>query len=92
MAVQVRCWGTGFTAAPPCCCLQDVTQEDFPLPTLGPKLKAIIREVTHGRGFKLITGVQGEGVKTALCIPMHAAQRPAMHYMQCPGLPGTRFA
>lgn len=28
---------------------QDITIEDFPLPTLGPKLRALLREVTHGR-------------------------------------------
>lgn len=28
---------------------QDITLEDFPLPTLGPKLRALLREVTHGR-------------------------------------------
>ncbi|GAB4822232.1 hypothetical protein N2152v2_009278 [Parachlorella kessleri] len=37
--------------------IQHITQEEFPLPKLGPKLKAIAREVTSGRGFKLIKGV-----------------------------------
>lgn len=36
--------------------LQEVALEDFPLPTLGPWLRAIAREVTHGRGFQLIKG------------------------------------
>ncbi len=37
-------------ACRPCSALlQDVTIDDFPLPTLGPKLRALLREVTHGR-------------------------------------------
>lgn len=33
---------------------------DFPLPTLGPTLRALLRQVTHGRGFQLISGVPVE--------------------------------
>ncbi|PSC69343.1 26S protease regulatory subunit 8-like protein A [Micractinium conductrix] len=40
--------------------IQDVTAADFPLPTLGPKLRALLREVTHGRGFQLLSGVPVE--------------------------------
>lgn len=32
-------------------------REDFPLPSLGPKLEAIQHEVTWGRGFALLRGV-----------------------------------
>jgi hypothetical protein len=42
------------------CCghvmVQDVTKADFPLPTLGHKLQAFVKEAIHGRGFKLIKG------------------------------------
>lgn len=34
--------------------------EDFPLPSLGPKLRGLLREVTHGRGFQLLSGVPVE--------------------------------
>ncbi len=32
---------------------QDLAKEDFPLPTLGPKLVAFREEVRTGRGFQL---------------------------------------
>lgn len=38
-------------------CVQEVTQKDFPLPTLGPKLLAIRDELVSGRGFYLIKGL-----------------------------------
>lgn len=37
--------------------LHEITKEDFLLPTLGPKLDAIRKEVSFGRGFALIKGV-----------------------------------
>lgn len=37
--------------------IQDVTQAEFPLPTLGPKLKQFTTEVVEGRGFQIIKGV-----------------------------------
>lgn len=37
--------------------MQDVTQADFQLPTLGPKLKQFTTEVVDGRGFQIIKGV-----------------------------------
>ncbi|KAI0482333.1 Clavaminate synthase-like protein [Xylariaceae sp. FL0804] len=37
-----------------------VRRENFPLPTLGPKLEAVAREIHGGRGFHLIRGVQPE--------------------------------
>lgn len=36
------------------CLLQDVTKQDFALPTLGPKLVQFREEVRTGRGFQLI--------------------------------------
>lgn len=41
---------TGFNAA-------RMTEADFPLPTLGPRLKALGREVMQGRGFALLRGL-----------------------------------
>src|SRR5262245_43888727 len=35
----------------------DISRDDFPLPTLGPRLLAIRRELLHGRGFVLLRGV-----------------------------------
>jgi len=37
--------------------LKDVTKQDAPLPSLGPKLVAIQEEVTWGRGFALLRGL-----------------------------------
>ncbi|KAL4423717.1 hypothetical protein ABPG75_001018 [Micractinium tetrahymenae] len=34
----------------------ELTTADFPLPTLGPKLREIVRNVTHGLGFHLLRG------------------------------------
>lgn len=34
-----------------------MTAADFPLPTLGPLLAAILRDVTSGRGFALLKGL-----------------------------------
>src|SRR5262249_47561694 len=31
--------------------------DDFPLPTLGPRLRSILDEVLNGRGFALIRGL-----------------------------------
>jgi len=36
------------------------TQAEFPLPTLGPKLAAILEELENGRGFALIRGLPVE--------------------------------
>jgi hypothetical protein len=40
--------------------LLSVAKADFPLPTLGPRLKAIERELMDGRGFVLIRGLPRE--------------------------------
>ena len=37
--------------------MQDVTREQFPLPTVGPKILAIREQLLRGRGFQLIKGV-----------------------------------
>ena len=37
-----------------------ITQADFPLPTLGPKLKTLCDQVIHGRGFHLMRGLPVE--------------------------------
>ena len=37
-----------------------ITQADFPLPTLGPKLKELCDQVIHGRGFQLMRGLPVE--------------------------------
>ena len=37
-----------------------ITQADFPLPTLGPKLTALCNDVIHGRGFALMRGLPVE--------------------------------
>ena len=34
--------------------MQDLTKEDFPLPTLGPRLVELLDEVCVGRGFQYI--------------------------------------
>ena len=31
--------------------------DDFPLPTLGPRLQQLRRELQHGRGFELLKGL-----------------------------------
>lgn len=36
--------------------IHELTQEDFPLPLLAPKLRALGSEVVHGRGFQIIKG------------------------------------
>ena len=35
-------------------CVQDLTKEDFPLPSLGPRLVELLDEVRVGRGFQYI--------------------------------------
>ena len=40
--------------------LPEVGREDFPLPTLGPRLDALRRELLHGRGFVLLRGLPME--------------------------------
>ena len=38
-------------------CLQDMTKEDFPLPSLSSKLVALRDQVVHGTGFVLLRGL-----------------------------------
>ncbi|HYC13629.1 MAG TPA: TauD/TfdA family dioxygenase, partial [Stellaceae bacterium] len=40
--------------------IEEIGRADFPLPTLGPKLDAIRREIVHGRGFVLLHGLPVE--------------------------------
>ena len=35
----------------------EMKQEDFPLPTLTPRLRGLARELDHGRGFWLLRGL-----------------------------------
>ncbi|HTP98056.1 MAG TPA: TauD/TfdA family dioxygenase [Casimicrobiaceae bacterium] len=37
--------------------LNELTPEDFPLPTLAPRLAGVTRELLHGRGFALLRGL-----------------------------------
>lgn len=37
--------------------VEDITLPEFYLPSLGPKLRGMLLEVTHGRGFQLLRGV-----------------------------------
>ena len=37
--------------------LLKITQADFLLPNLGPRLKEILRDVQHGRGFSVLRGI-----------------------------------
>jgi hypothetical protein len=41
--------------------IADIRREDFPLPTLGPVLDRLRKEVLDGRGFVLLRGVPVEG-------------------------------
>ncbi|HWE99826.1 MAG TPA: TauD/TfdA family dioxygenase [Caulobacteraceae bacterium] len=40
--------------------LLEIGKDDFPLPTLGPRLKAVEEELMNGRGFVLIRGLPRE--------------------------------
>lgn len=40
--------------------LPEIGREDFPLPTLGPRLTALRHELLHGRGFALLRGLPME--------------------------------
>ena len=42
------------------CCVQNVKQSDFNLPTLGPKLVGFRDEAVNGRGFVLLRGLPVE--------------------------------
>ncbi|MGV9382504.1 TauD/TfdA family dioxygenase [Nonomuraea sp. NPDC003707] len=45
----------------------EVSRESFRLPTLGPVLRRVRDELTHGRGFALIQGVPVEGLSERQC-------------------------
>lgn len=40
--------------------LQDISEQSFPLPTLGPRLRALLRELLEGRGFFMLRGLPVE--------------------------------
>ena len=40
--------------------LPEIGRDDFPLPTLGPRLEALREELLHGRGFALLRGLPME--------------------------------
>ena len=40
--------------------LPEIGRDDFPLPTLGPRLEALRHELLHGRGFALLRGLPME--------------------------------
>jgi len=40
--------------------LPQIGRDDFPLPTLGPRLEALRQELLHGRGFALLRGLPME--------------------------------
>jgi hypothetical protein len=50
--------------------LEQITKEDFPLPTIGTLIKDILKELLDGRGFVLLRGipVQELGIKLASVI------------------------
>ena len=73
-----------------CCCsthlapptLQEVTRAEVPLPTLGPVLKGIIREVSFGRGFQLLRvsrGGCGGGGRRRLTAALLPRSHPLAH-------------
>ncbi len=43
--------------------LQDLTRQDFPLPTLGPLLARLQDEAVFGRGFQFFTGEPNMALK-----------------------------
>jgi hypothetical protein len=61
---------------------QDVVLEDFPLPQLGPKLRALLREVAHGRGFQLLSGVP---------VDRWTQEQAVLAYWWVPGIRGWQF-
>ena len=56
--------------AKPCAgAVQEVTQADFPLPALGPKLTAMREEVRTGRGFQLLRCAHSDCPSASLLPP-----------------------
>jgi len=47
--------------------IESILAGPFPLPTLGPKLLALRKRLTHGRGFELISGFPVAETSQALC-------------------------
>ncbi|MEP6702322.1 MAG: TauD/TfdA family dioxygenase [Betaproteobacteria bacterium] len=40
--------------------IQEISEQTFPLPTLGPRLKSLLRELLEGRGFFMMRGLPVE--------------------------------
>jgi Taurine catabolism dioxygenase TauD, TfdA family len=55
-AVRPLASGSGYGAGE----IPRMTRDDFPLPTVGPKLAAALQELLHGRGFVLMRGLPVE--------------------------------
>jgi hypothetical protein len=45
--------------------IPQLSQEDFPLPTLGPRLRELMKVVVDGRGFVLVRGLRLDDLPTA---------------------------
>lgn len=61
-----------LAAAEPYCEASDaeltgLTPNDFPLPSIGPKLVALRRQLTHGRGFELVRGFPVDDLTGGQC-------------------------
>ena len=62
---------------------QELTKEDFPLPTLGPKLVQIRDNVLFGLGFQIIKGEPSASLVPHACVA--ALPLPAWPYAEpCP--------
>jgi hypothetical protein len=69
--------------------LTELTPESFPLPTAGPVLRRLTREVTDGAGFALLHGVPvddypdlvcvGVGSHVGTIVPQGAEREPVQH-------------
>ena len=49
------------------CRIEDITKDQFQLPTLAPFLEGIQRELVDGRGFALLKGLPVEHRYTTRC-------------------------
>jgi hypothetical protein len=61
---EVRAAGRRKTGVP----LTELTPESFPLPTAGPMLRWLAREVTDGAGFALLHGVPVDDDPDLICV------------------------
>ena len=50
--------------------LHEITKDEYPLPTLGPKLDAIRKDVSFGKGFVLVRGASPPTAPgSTACVP-----------------------